>query len=88
MKEPTITIEEVLSEIERLTQTDSAGLSVSEIRTQTGWARDRVVNLLHKAKMTNRLQIGKKSIEDLSGRRTVVPCYMVLASSTKKRSSR
>lgn len=79
-KEPIITTEEWLAELERLAQDDpsSDGLTVHEIVEKTGKSSAWVYKHLQLAKAAGRLKVGRRVAESLCGHKKYVPVYQIV----------
>jgi len=79
-KEPVITTDEWLTEMERLAQDtqEGDGLTTNEIAERLGHSTKWVAGRLRRLKKAGRLEVGRRTIETLSGLSMPVPAYKVL----------
>ncbi len=73
-----ITIDELMAEMQRLERQQPDGLTSSEIAQMLGWRQEKVVKaLLHPLIRADRIVVGNKSVMSIAGRVAVVPVYML-----------
>ena len=53
------------------------GMTIAELRTETGWGEDRTRAALREAQKTGRLTVGRRACISLDGLTRMVPVYKV-----------
>lgn len=84
MASPTITIDELLAEIERQNTSAGEGETVEEISSRTGVSDVKVRGYLKKLIADGRMVARKKLVRNITGAMSPVPCYAVVNGKKKK----
>lgn len=83
-KAPTITYEELLAEVERVTTTGDGWATTAEISKATKRSRGWVLKQLQRMSDEGRLLTGRKPCLDLAGQTQQTPCYKIKPKGKKK----